>query len=285
MAIEVEVREMTDSRIRILVKGVNHIFMNMLRRVIMADVPKMAIHNVDFHHGPLGSSMEGDEEVEYESTSPIFDEMIAHRLAMIPIPTDLEIFLPRSECTCEGEGCPSCTIMYAINKRGPCTVYSGDLEPVNNEAYRIKDDLIPITKLGKGQALLAYATAELGAGRQHAKWQAAQAVGFQYYPKITIKKKGSENYEDCVRACPRGVLKWDNKKRAIKVVDLEACNLCKACMETCDKGVIEIGYDETSFLFSFETDSSYTPQAVIKAAIEILNKKFNSFIKAVGNLS
>ena len=34
----------------------------------------------------------GDEEIEYESTSPLFDEIIAHRISMIPIVTDLELF-------------------------------------------------------------------------------------------------------------------------------------------------------------------------------------------------
>ncbi len=284
MGIEVEVRELTDSKIRILVKGTNHVFMNMLRRTIIADVPKMAIHNVDFHHGSLGSAMEDDKEVEYESTSPIFDEMISHRLAMIPIATDLTLFKKRSECSCGGEGCPTCTIMYAINKRGPCTVYSGDLEPVNNDAYRISDDLIPIVKLDKAQALLVYATAELGTGRQHAKWQAAQAVGFQYYPKITIKKKKMEDCNDCVQACPKGVLAWDKKKKTIEVVDLEACNLCMACVEVCEKGTIEVEYDDTSFLMSFETDSSFTPEVVMKYTMDILNKKLNDFIEGVGKL-
>lgn len=285
MAMAVEIRELTDTRIRVLVKGTNHVFMNMLRRIIIADVPKMAIHNVDFHHGSLGSTMEDDEEIEFESTSPLFDEMIAHRLAMIPITTDLALFSKRSECSCGGEGCPTCTIMYAINKRGPCTVYSGDLEPVNNDEYRIKDDLIPIVKLDKGQALLVYATAELGTGCQHAKWQAAQAVGYQYYPKISIKKKACDDCRDCVSACPRGVLEWDKKAKSLTVVNLEACNLCMACVETCEKGTIEVDHDDTSFLLSFETDSSFTPETVMKHTMDILNKKFNDFIEGVGNLS
>lgn len=285
MAIEVEVRELADTRIKILVKGTNHVFMNMLRRTIIADVPKMAIHNVDFHHGSLGSSVEDDEEIEFESTSPIFDEMISHRLAMIPIATDLALFSKRNECNCGGEGCPTCTIMYAINKRGPSTVYSGDLEPVNNDAYRVKDDLIPIVKLDKGQALLVYATAELGTGREHAKFQAAQAVGYQYYPKISVSKKANEDCKQCVDACPRGVLAWDKKKKTINVVNLEACNLCMACVEVCEKGIIEVSYDDTAFIMSFETDTSFTPEVVIKFALDHLNKKFNDFIEAVGKLS
>lgn len=284
MGMSVEIRKLTDNDIRILVKGTNHVFMNMIRRTIISDVPKMAINNVDFHHGSLGSSSEGDEEIEFESTSPIYDEMIAHRLAMIPIATDLKLFSTRDSCSCGGDGCPNCTIMYAINKRGPCTVYSGDLEPVNNDAYRIKDDLIPIVKLDKGQALLVYATAELGNGKQHAKWQSAQAVGYQYYPVIDIKKTKCDDCEACVSACPRGVLDFDKKKKAIKIIDLESCNLCKACMEACEKGTIDITFDDSIFLLNFETDASYTPEVVLKKAIDILNFKFNDFIEGIGKL-
>lgn len=289
MSISVDILELDDRNIRFLVKNSNHVFMNMLRRTIIADVPKMAIHNVDFHHGPLGSSMEGEEEVEFESTSPIFDEMIAHRLALVPIPTDLDLFVPRNECTCGGDGCPTCTIMYAINKRGEqdreTVVYSGDLEPVNHDAYRIQDDIIPIVKLDKGQALLVYATAELGTGSQHAKWQAAQSVGYQYYPKITISDKGCAHCEDCVKMCPKGVLEWDRKKKKVKIVNLDACNLCMSCEEACEHDLIKVEHDDTAFIMSFETDSSYTPDAVLKSAINILNKKFNNFIDAVGKLS
>lgn len=285
MSIEIEIRELTENRIKLLVKGTNPVFMNMLRRTIIADVPKMAIETVDFHHGPLGTMGEGENSVEYESTSPLFDEIIAHRLGMIPIPTDLDLFVPRNECSCGGEGCPNCTIMYSINKRGPCTVYSGDLEPVSNSAYRIKDDLIPIVKLAEGQALLIYAIAELGTGKQHAKWQAALAVGYQYYPKITINDDVCEYCGECVTACPRKVLKLDIADKSIIVENPEACNLCNACVESCEPGAIKVDYDYTAFLFSFETDSSYTPEVVLKKAIDILNKKFNTFIEEMGKLS
>lgn len=284
MAIDVEIRELTETRIKLLVKGTNHVFMNMLRRTIIADVPKMAIHNVDFHHGSLGSAMEGDKEIEFESSSPLFDEMIAHRLGLIPITTDLSLFNKRSECPCKGEGCPSCTIMYAINKRGPCVVYSGDLEPVNHEAYRIRNDVIPIVKLDEEQALLVYATAELGTGKEHAKFQATQAAGYQYYPKITVKEKANEDSEASVKVCPRGVLEWDGKQKRIKVKNLEACNLCMACVEACEDDSIKVEYDPTQFLMSFETDASFTPEAVLDHAIDLLNKKFNDLIESIGTL-
>ena len=103
--------------------------------------------------------------------------------------------------------------------------------------------------------------------------------------KITISKKISEDGEDCVNICPRGVLEWDKKKKTINVIDLEACNLCMSCVETCETGAIEVDYDDTKFLMTFETDSSYTPEVVLKYAIDLLNRSFNDFIEAVGKLS
>ena len=54
-------------------------------------------------------------------------------------------------------------IMYSLHKQGPCTVYSGDLEPVNgDESLIIPEANVPIVKLEKGQAILVYAKAMMG---------------------------------------------------------------------------------------------------------------------------
>ena len=53
-------------------------------------VPCLALHEIDFHMGSLGSYVEkesGDER-EYESISAMFNEIVAHRVGMLPIPTD-----------------------------------------------------------------------------------------------------------------------------------------------------------------------------------------------------
>src|SRR6266571_693601 len=100
----------------------------------VADVAKSkAIEDVEFHLG----TVQDESGKEYESLSPMFDEILSHRLGMVPIPTDLDLFVRRDKCTCGGEGCPSCTIMFVLNKKGPCTVYSGDLEPVADPKWRV----------------------------------------------------------------------------------------------------------------------------------------------------
>ena len=109
-------------------KGVVHIedaemyFVNSLRRVMLAELPKLAI----------------DDVIIYDNTSALFDEIIAHRLGLIPIPTDLQILAFRSECKCGGKGCPSCTVRYTLSKEGECVVYSGDLQP-EHPSYAITE--------------------------------------------------------------------------------------------------------------------------------------------------
>src|SRR2546426_4378139 len=158
-------------------------------RPLLADVPKMAIEDVEFHLGPIRA----EDGKEYESVAPLFDEIISHRLGLVPIPTDLALFVPKATCpTCHGEGCPNCTIIYSLNKRGPGVVTSGDLEPIGDPKLKPKDVAIPIVKLGDGQALLIYATAILGTGRDHAKWQGAHGGG---YSLATVLKAGGQAFE------------------------------------------------------------------------------------------
>ena len=110
--------------VKALLEETEPAFVNALRRVLIADVPKMAIEDVEFHLGPIRA----EDGREYESVAPLFDEIVAHRLGLVPIPTDLSLYNRREDCPpCHGEGCPTCTIIYSLNKRGPGIVTSADM--------------------------------------------------------------------------------------------------------------------------------------------------------------
>ncbi len=275
---DIKVLEPMENRMKLLISDATPETVNALRRTLMADVPKMAIESVDFHLGPI-SDEEGNE---YESVTPLFDEVVAHRLGMIPIPTDLSLFNFREECSCGGEGCPNCTIMYSLNKKGPCQVYSGDLEPLGSKEFRIKDELIPIIKLGEGQAILVYASAELGTAREHAKWQVTNGVGYKYYPSVEIDYDRCDNGGSCLRICPHNVFeKIDGK---VKVVDIEACDLCGSCAEVCETDAITLNSVDTKFIFEFETDGSLSAVTTLDKALEILVDGFEEFRESVSEL-
>lgn len=272
---DVEIRELKEKEAEILLSETNPPMANALRRALMVDVPSLAIEDVEFHLGTIGDE---EEDKEYESAAPLFDEIIAHRLGMLPIPTDLDLFNFRDECDeCGGEGCPNCTIIYSLNKKGPCTVYSGDLIPVGENELKPVDDLVPLVKLNEGQALLLYATAELGTAKEHTKWQPTSGLAHKYYPEIEIDQKECEECEECIEACPVDILEMEDGE--LVVTDVEECKLCSACEEICKAEAIDVSGREDKFILTFETDGSLSSRDVLKKGFEELQKKFERFLE------
>lgn len=270
---DIEIIEMAERKAKFILKNSSPAMANALRRTLLSDIPKMAIDKVEFHLGPI---MYDDKE--YESVTPLFDEIIAHRLGMVPVPTDLNLFCPQSECVCGGEGCPNCTIMYSLNKIGPCTVLSGDLEPLGNPDLRVKDEFIPIVELTDGQAVLIYATAVMGTAKTHVKWQVANGVGYKYLPVVEVDKDMASDEEvlKCADICPKKVFEVEDGKLVVRN-PLE-CSLCRACTDRLgERGGITVTGDDTNFFFKFETDGSLTAQQALDKAVEILADEANDF--------
>jgi DNA-directed RNA polymerase subunit D len=289
---DIKILEETETRMRFIIEKVNPAIANSLRRVLLSDIPKMAVEDVEFHLG----SIRDEDGREYESISPLFDEIVSHRLGMLPIPTDMSLYKFPGDCDCAGEGCPSCTIMYTLNKKGPCTVYSGDLEPLGDRTLNIKEDLIPIVKLSNRQALLVYATAVLGTGRVHAKWQVVTCCGYKYYPVVEVNRDECDLCGLCVSACPKKIFAYENGKLKIdKDLALE-CNLCNACIEVCGQAVdgsgkrkekilpLTVKGDDTKFVFVFETDGAISARDTLDKGLELLEEKFGAFRDLISEL-
>jgi DNA-directed RNA polymerase subunit D len=265
---------------RLLLEDSEPSYANALRRVLVADVPKMAIEDVEFHLGPI----RGEDGKEYESVAPLFDEMVAHRLGLIPIPTDLSLYNERATCpSCHGEGCPSCTIIYSLNKRGPCLVTSGDLEPIGDPKLRPKDADIPIVKLGEGQAMLVYATAVLGTGKEHAKWQPTHGVGYQYLPTVKVGNKALDVLSPDVPFCTAHMLTTTLEETPVEI-DAE-CATCKKFIEAYKTDTLKVGNDAGRIVLQFETDGSMGAKDVLTAGLDILTKRFTDLGERVGVLA
>ncbi len=275
---KIDILELNDTKAKLVISDIYPSIANIIRRELMTEIPKMAIEDVEYHLGPIRD----DEGNEFESVSPLFDEIIAQRLGLIPVPTDLNTMVPRDQCNCDGDGCPSCTIMYTLNKKGPITVYSGDLEPLGDPTLAPRDKAIPIVKLGKGQALLVYVTAILGKGKDHVKWQAVQAVGYKYYPIVEIDHVKCNTCKVCIEECPIKILRVDKGK--LVVDNVEECTLCKSCSDKCPKDAIEIKSDDNRIIFHFETDGSLTPAESLSYALNDLKERFEGVIGIIDKL-
>jgi len=175
-----------DERVaRFIISGVSTSFANMLRRAMISEVPTLAIEDVRI----------------YDNTSVIFDEMLAHRLGLIPLRTDLARYAVRSECSCGGAGCPVCTATYTLSVEGPKTVYSSDLISQDPDAAPAEGS-IPIIDLGPEQKIVLEAHAIVGTGKEHAKWQATTACGYKNYPAIAVDER-CDGCGMCIDECPR----------------------------------------------------------------------------------
>lgn len=158
---KVKVLEKTDYKMKVLIEGITTALAGELRRIMISEVPTMAIEWVDFHI----------------NDSILWDEIIAHRLGLVPLTFDPEYFNFKDECQCEGKGCSKCQVAFALKKTGPCIVYSDDLKTTDDRVKPLFDK-IPIVELMDGQELELEALAELGLGKNHAKWQGA-VVGYK----------------------------------------------------------------------------------------------------------
>lgn len=258
---EISFVRVADNVARFYLTGSWPAFANSLRREMSSGVPTLAIEDIRI----------------YDNTSVLFDEMLAHRLGLIPLRTDPRAHVPKEECTCEGVGCPTCTATYTLSVEGPRMVYSRDLIPQDSASAPVHEN-IPIVKLTGDQKLVVEARAHLSTGRSHAKWQATTACGYKNYPVIIIDEH-CDACGMCVEECPRGVLGTEKGKAVVLEGHLEDCSLCRLCERAClsasigAESSIRVNPDPTRFIFSVEGDGSLPVVTVISTAVSNLKKK------------
>ena len=247
------------NKLSFLLEDVTPAFSNALRRIMISQVPTMAIQWVDFH----------------ENSSALFDEMIAHRLGMLPIKFNLDKFNFADDCKCGGKGCTVCQAVFVVKKEGPCTVYSGDMKS-SNIGVKITDPGFPIVELLKDQKIKFEAIARLGRGKDHIKHQAANAA-YQYYPEIVAEGK---DWKKFANSCPRDLIKIGSQP---KLSDPTRCNICRVCEEASD-GELKVVGNENAFIFNVESVSGQTPGDIVINAGKIIGQKASEFKKLANKL-
>ena len=293
--VEIEILHEDDKSMQLLLKKTDRALANALRRTMIADVPKFAIHRMRMDIGMITDEADGKT---YESLGAMSDEMLAHRCAMVPVPTFIDEFHFQDECPdCkdlvpEQRGCPQCSVIYAIEQKGTeeghtvtaeHLVVMGDMKLQIPEEYRT----IPLTKLYKGQYLKAVLWAVLGRGRDHAKFSTVSGVTFR--PRqigVMAKPRKAKLLFDLDLTITRkdftkGVLDDVDK------VDLLRSDLNHVGEGTARKaefdGAIVLEDVEDEFVFSFETDGSMTARTCFEQACSELNSRFVDLAKDIDN--
>lgn len=270
---EIEFSSLDDTLARFTLAGASPAFANAFRRAMIGEVPTLAIEDVRI----------------YDNTSAFFDEMLAHRLGLIPIKTDLSTYSTQENCTCGGAGCPGCTVTFTLSVEGPKTVLSSDLIPQDPKATPVYDN-IPIVKLTKGQKLVVEARAVLNTGREHAKWQPTLVCGYKNYPVVSISET-CDACGNCVDECPRGVLAAKGKKVEIAEGKLPDCSMCKLCERAClasgigDEPAITISAESDRYIFVVESDGSLPVKEIMDRALHYIRDQSNELERQLGEIS
>ncbi len=266
--IEIEILDKTEDYMRFIVKGINAPSANALRRIMLTEVPAMAI----------------DELVILENSSMLNDEVLAHRMGLIPLKTDLNSYNLPEECPCKSEfGCNLCRQTLTLDVEATektKTIYSKDLKSENPDITPVSDN-IPIVKLAPEQKMKLEAYARLGKGKDHAKWQPVSMCAYKYIPHVKIDLKRCNACAECVKLCPERVLV--DMEDGIKTQNVIECTLCMDCVDACPKNppALEISWDKDAFDFKIESTGALPVERILLESLKILDKKIKDLSKQI----
>lgn len=247
---------------------------NTLRRIMMTEVPSMAIEDV----------------VIIENSSPIYDEVLAHRLGLVPLKTDLKNYVLHEECSCQSElGCANCRVVFTLDiesRESIRTVYSGDLIS-EDPAIDLVSKKIPLTKLAPGQKVRLEAYARLGLGKEHAKWQPVSVCVYKNMYHLTIDRSLCNLCGKCVVKCVKKVFSIVHNN--LEVINQKDCIFCTECENVCpvsdSNGNKAVKVHEIDvLLFIIESVGGLSSKDIFLEAINILNKKTEDFLNELSSL-
>jgi len=266
--LKLEVLERGSNHARFVVHGVPQAVANFVRRSIIREVPTMAV----------------EEGLVIDNSSSMADEMLLHRISLIPFVSDIDHYVAPEDCTCGSSlGCEKCVVRYTLKKEaaeGPVTVYSGDLVP-EDPSTRVKPatSKIPIIKLAHGQRLSLELYVRVGSGKKHAKWQSGIAT-VTHVPRIEIDQGTCTVCGKCVEACARDVLGVEGGK--VVVSKLYQCTLCGDCVKACpvQPSAIEVSPVKDSFVIYIESFGFLTPERMFSEAVNMLRTRVADFMSS-----
>jgi DNA-directed RNA polymerase subunit D len=254
---KIKIISLTEDKLTFLLEGVGTAFANTLRRTMLSEVPIMAIEDIFY----------------FDNTSLVPDEVLAHRIGLVPLNTSLENYVLPEDCDCESDlGCPRCRVILTIDVQSDnndsITVYSGELESEDPDIYPVSKK-IPLAKLAPNQSIRLEAYAQLGKGKDHAKWSPVSMCIYQNVSLVPIDD--TESAKECLKQC--GIEVAEIVNGYIKVINIIKFESFKLCRDIVSHEDIMKNLKKNEFFFTIESNGALSPEAILKEAIKILKKK------------
>ncbi|KAK1171702.1 DNA-directed RNA polymerases I and III subunit RPAC1 isoform X1 [Acipenser oxyrinchus oxyrinchus] len=271
--------------------GIDAAIANAFRRILLAEVPTMAVEKVFI----------------YNNTSIVQDEILAHRLGLIPIKADPRLFEYRSAG--DEEGTEIDTIQFQLNikcSRNPRAtkdstdpselylnhmVYTKHMKwiPIGNQAdlfseadiCPVHDDIL-IAKLRPGQELDIIMHCVKGIGQDHAKFSPVATASYRLLPEISLMQAVEGDLAEKLKRCfSKGVIEIENVdgRKFAKVVNsrLDTCSREVLRYEEL-KNKVKLARVRDHFIFSVESTGILPPDVLVSEAIKVLMAKCRRFL-------
>src|SRR3989344_6668615 len=112
MKIEKLNEDKKNGKLTFLLKDSDEVFANTIRRLIIEEVPTLAVEDLELK----------------DNSSALYDEMLGLRLGLLPLKTDLKSYELKEKCKCNGEGCARCELKIALKVGRKGYVYAEDAQ-------------------------------------------------------------------------------------------------------------------------------------------------------------
>ncbi|XP_036403144.1 DNA-directed RNA polymerases I and III subunit RPAC1 [Megalops cyprinoides] len=287
----IDVIHMDESTLEFDMVGIDAAIANAFRRILLAEVPTMAVEKVFI----------------YNNTSIIQDEILAHRLGLIPIKADPRLFEYRNSGDDEGTEIDTIQLQLKIKcTRNPRAtkdssdpselylnhmVYSRDMKwvPIGNQADVFPEGSIGpvhgdilLAQLRPGQELDIIMHCVKGIGKDHAKFSPVATASYRLLPEITLLQPvEGETAERLKRCFSPGVIEVENigGKQVAKVVNSRLDTCSREVLRHDDlKNLVKLARVRDHFIFSVESTGILPPEVLVSEAIKVLMAKCQKFL-------
>jgi DNA-directed RNA polymerase subunit D len=263
MEIKVLSNNKEDNKTSFIIKGITPAIANTIRRTIIEEVPTLAIEDVEIR----------------KNNSIMYDEMIAHRLGLVPLKTDLKGYeLPPQSYDNTEELNAKQHVSFSLKAKGPAIVYSSDLKGKDPAVKPVFPD-IPLVKLLKGQSLELEAVAVLGKGKNHSKWSPCLAY---YKHKPVVEIGNVKNPEEIVEKTHGNIFEIKNGKLEVNQDKLYKHDLAGVAEDVSD-GEVQVKHDG-DIIFYIESWGQLSSKEILNTALDILDSKYEEFNELVKKL-
>lgn len=293
----VKVNSMNDEVMECELCGVDPSFANALRRILIAEIPTVAIEHV----------------FVVNNTSIIQDEVLAHRLGLVPLlidPTKLDyksaeeassekntvVFKLDITCKRVGDKVVNDKVLSSALQWLPqgselpdetsCRFASGQSHLFPDASPRAVHDDILLAKLRPGQTIQLEAHCIKGIGKDHAKWSPVATAWYQFYPEIRLLKAPSPSQAAELDTLAPGLFYRDSPGAELKVHDawghMKHWEKLRRLLEQESWGeVLQLLKRKHHVIFTLESAGALPPSRLMSDALDILADKCSKLMTRV----